>query len=117
MSRFTDFWKEKFAGKNENSPAFRRRMAQKINSSRLKYVTERKNDEETVLCRTSYISVSGDELMINSESGTVFRAQIDSLAMNELLSMEGIILTGADLEHGGEERCIVAYYTYYRKVD
>jgi len=33
----------------------------------------------------------------------------------KLLSLEGVILTAPDLEHGCAERTIIAYYTYYRK--
>ena len=117
MSKFIDYWKDKFAGKNENSPAFRRNLAKKINSSSLKYVSERLDDEETVVCHKGYITVIGDELEISGvDKGAVFRAKIDTLSMNELLSMDGIILTGFDIL-SGRERSIVAYYTYYRKVD
>ena len=33
----------------------------------------------------------------------------------ELMSGDGVILTAHDLEHGGEYRSVVAYYSYYRK--
>lgn len=36
--------------------------------------------------------------------------------MSELMSLEGVILQGPDLARGGEERTVIAYYTYYRKV-
>jgi len=35
--------------------------------------------------------------------------------MSELMSLEGVILSGPDYEQGGKERTVIAYYTYYRK--
>ena len=35
-------------------------------------------------------------------------------ALGEALR-DGVILTAHDLEHGGEYRSVVAYYSYYRK--
>ena len=43
------------------------------------------------------------------------RCKIDDLQIWELLSHDGVVLTGPDLEHGGTVRTVVAYYVYYRK--
>lgn len=117
MSKLIDYWKEKLIGKNENSPAFRRRLAGKLDGRALKYVSERVGDEDSVIGHAGYLSLSGDELSVNAESGILFRAKVDTLRINEFLSLEGVILTGADLEHDSRERCVIAYYTYYRKVE
>lgn len=111
------FIKNLFKTNNENSKRFRRDMAKKIDGKKLKYVTERIDEEESVIGREGALICKEDELLVYSSSNVVFRARIDELLMNELLSMEGIILTGSDLEHGGVHRSIIAYYTYYRKVD
>lgn len=111
------FIKNLFKTNNENSKRFRRDMAKKIDGKKLKYVTERVDEEESVIGREGALICKEDELLVYSSSNVVFRARIDELLMNELLSMEGIILTGSDLEHGSIHRSIIAYYTYYRKVD
>ncbi len=43
------------------------------------------------------------------------RCKVDELEASELLSLEGVILKGCDIEHGGEFRQVIAYYTYYIK--
>jgi hypothetical protein len=40
---------------------------------------------------------------------------VDDLQIWELLSRDGVVLTGPDLENGGVERTVIAYYVYYRK--
>ncbi len=105
--------------KREDSPAFRRDMAKKIDGMSVKYVTERRGDGDTsgdfVIGRSGALIVKDRELLVYSSSDVVFRAEIDKLSMSPLLSGEGIILEGDDAEHGGEHRKIIAYYTYYLK--
>ena len=110
------FIKQFTVSKNENSRSFRRDMANRLNGRGLKYVTERKDGEDYVIGKEGSLVRKGDELIVLSSEGVVFRSKIDSLQMNELLSLEGIILTGEDLDHDGTNRCVVAYYTYYRRV-
>lgn len=103
--------------KNENSKSFRRDMAKRLDGRKIKYVTERIADEDYVIGKEGAIIRKEDELAVLSTDDVVFRAKTDTLQMNELLSLDGIILTGEDLEHDGKQRCVVAYYTYYRKVN
>lgn len=110
------FIKQFTVSKNENARSFRRDLAKQLDGRKIKYVTERIGDEEYVVGKEGSIIRKNDELIVFSSGSTVFRAKIDTLQMNQLLSLEGIILTGDDLEHGGNQRCIIAYYTYYRKV-
>ena len=117
MFKFISVWKSRIIGKNENKPAFRRQLAKKIDKSELKYVSERVGDEDFVIGHKGMVYVREDELIVAADGGTLFRAKIDTLRMNELLSLEGIILTGCDLENDGHERSIIAYYTYYRKIN
>ena len=105
--------------KREDSPAFRRDMAKKIDGMSIKYVTERHDDSDTsgdsVIGRNGSLIVKDRELLVYSSSDIVFRAEIDRLSMSPLLSGEGIILEGNDTEHGGTHRKIIAYHTYYLK--
>ncbi len=117
MFKFISVWKSWIIGKNENKPAFRRQLAQKIKNKELKYVSERIGDDDFVIGKSGKIDIKGNELCVLSQNDIIFRAKIETLMMNELLSLEGIILTGKDLENNERERCIIAYYTYYRKIE
>jgi len=109
------FIKKLFRSKNENSKIFRREMAKRLDGRSIKYVTERIQDTDSVVGREGALIVKGDELLVYSSADVVFRAKIDELRASELLSLEGVILTGSDIAHGGNERKIIAYYTYYLK--
>jgi hypothetical protein len=111
--------------KNVNSKNFKRDMAKRLDGRAIKYVTERTQDNETVsnetvsndsvIGRDGALILKGDELLVYSSADVVFRVKVDEMSASELLSMEGVILTGSDIEHGGIERTVIAYYTYYLK--
>ncbi len=101
--------------KNPNSKEFRREMAAAIHGRHIRYVTEKKNDVDEVIGRNGNINIRNDELLLFASSDVIFRAKVDDLQIWELLSKDGVVLTGADLEHGGVERTVIAYYVYYRK--
>jgi len=100
---------------DENSVSFRWEMAQKLNGRAIKYVTERLDDVDVVVGREGALILKEDELLVFSSADVVFRCKVPLLRMSELLSLEGVILFGPDIEHNGEERNIIAYYTYYLK--
>ena len=101
--------------KNPESKQFRWDMACSISGQHIKYVTEKKNDVDEVIGRNGGINLREDELILYASSDVVFRAKVEQLQIWELLSKDGVVLTGPDLEHGGEVRTVVAYYVYYRK--
>ncbi len=90
-------------------------MAASIHGRHIRYVTEKKNDVDEVIGRNGNINIRNDELLLFASSDVIFRAKVDELQIWELLSKDGVVLTGADLEHGGVERTVIAYYVYYRK--
>jgi len=90
-------------------------MAERLNGKHIKYVTERREDEDYVIGKEGALIVKGDELLVFSSADVVFRCKLDQLQASELLSLEGVILNGPDIEHGGEIRNVIAYYTYYIK--
>lgn len=106
--------KEKWVPKDENSKAFRRQMAEKISGKLIRYTTERRDNAETVIGHDGNISLRNGQIIVLSGGEIVLRANVDDLRASELLSHDGVILTAPDLEHGGEERTIVAYYLYFR---
>lgn len=105
-----------FRKKKEDTPGFRRKMAAQLNGRHLKYVTERLPDGESVIGREGALILRNGELLVYASADVVFRCAVEALQMSELLSLEGVILTGADAAHGGEIRTVIAYYTYYRDV-
>ncbi|MBQ8287251.1 MAG: hypothetical protein IJX76_00580 [Clostridia bacterium] len=105
------FWKKK---KKEDSPAFRRQMAEKIAGKHIKYVTERIDNEDIVIGREGSLCLRDGEMIVFASADILFRTPVDSLAASELMSLDGVILTGPDLEHGGMVRTVIAYYLYYR---
>lgn len=110
-----NLFKNLFSRKNTDSPSYRREAAKKLNGRAIKYVTERKEDVDLVIGHSGALIVKEDELIVFSDSDVVFRAKLDQLRSSELLSLEGVILTAPDIEHGGADRTVIAYYTYYLK--
>ena len=111
MGLFDKFRKKK----NPNSKEFRRQMAASVHGRHIRYVTEKRNDVDEVIGRSGNINIRNDELLLFASGDVIFRAKVDDLQIWELLSKDGVVLTGADLEHDGEVRTVIAYYVYYRK--
>ncbi len=101
--------------KNENSLAYKLKMAEFLNGRAIKYCGERIDGIETVVGKAGSLTVRDGEFLVFSSGDIVMRAKVEELHASELLSLEGVILTAPDLEHGGKERTVIAYYTYYRK--
>lgn len=103
-----------FNSQKEDSKKFRIQMAETISKKRIRYVTERKNDVEEVIAKDGAFSIRDGEFIVFASSEVVFRTPLEDLRAWELLSADGAVLTGIDLEHGGMERTITVHYVYYR---
>lgn len=101
--------------KNPESKKFRWEMATAINHQHIRYVTEKKDGVDEVIGRNGGINIREDELLLYASSDVLFRCKIEELQIWELLSKDGVVLTGPDAEHGGTVRTVIAYYVYYRK--
>ena len=96
-----------FAPKNENTRRFKKEMAKKLDKRAIKYCSERtENMGETIIGKNGMINLRDGELILLSSDQVVFRARIEELKASELMSLEGVILSGKDLEHGGTERTV-----------
>lgn len=103
--------------KNENSKRFKKDMAKKLDKRAIKYCSERDgNQGEIIIGKNGMINLRDGELILLSSDEIVFRASIAELNASELMSLDGVILSGKDLEHEGRERTIVAYYTDFYKM-
>jgi hypothetical protein len=100
--------------KDPNSKKFRRGMAEQICGHHIKYVTERKDNVEEIIGREGGLNIRDDEFIVFASQNIIFRTKIDDLRASELLSKDGVVISGPDLEHGGVERTIIVYYVYYR---
>lgn len=104
--------------KNPDSKRYKRDMAAHLDGRALKCVLEKKSDGiEEVIGHDGSIIVKDDELLVYASMDVVLRTKIVNLSAWELLSLEGVVITAPDMEHGGEIRSIVAYYKYWRKLD
>ncbi len=108
------FFAKLFKSKNPDSKRFRREMAERICGHRIRYVTERIDDVETVIGKQGSLCIKDDDLLVYASADVLFRCPIDLLEAWELLSKDGVVLTGPDKEHGGIQRTVTAFYVYYR---
>ncbi|MBO5649506.1 MAG: hypothetical protein J6S76_06285 [Clostridia bacterium] len=101
---------------NENSVAFRREMAEKVANKHIKYVSERQDGIDVILGKDGSLSIRDGCLIVSAAGQTdvIFRGYVDELRISELMSLDGAIIIGPDVAHGGMERTIIAYYKYYR---
>ena len=98
-----------------NSKKFRWEMARSVEGQHIKYVTEKKDNVDEVIGRNGGLNIRNDEFIVYASAKVLFRCKVDDLQIWELLSKDGVVLTGPDIENGGRERTVVAYYVYYRK--
>ena len=114
MFKFIKVWTK---SKNVNSPRYRRDFARQLDGMSIKYVTERHGDNDDVIGRGGALIVKPeeDQFLVYSGSEVLFRCNIPELKAWQLMSGDGVTLTAPDIEHGGVERTIIAFYTYYRK--
>ena len=101
--------------KNPDSKQYRWDMARSICGQHINYVTENRNGVDEVIGRNGGLNIRNDEFILYASADVIFRCKVDELRAWELLSKDGVVLTGPDLEHGGIERTVIAFYVYYRK--
>lgn len=109
-----NFFKNLGKNKDPNSKKGRWEMAERISGKQIKYVTEKQNDVDVVIGKSGGFNIRDEELIVFSSANVVFRADIEGLEIWELLSKDGVVITGYDKE-SNSERTIIAHYVYYRK--
>ena len=92
-------------------------LANYLDGRNLKCVCEKVEGIEEVVAKKGSIIRKEDELIVYASQDVVLRADVLELQAWELLSLEGVVITAPDKEHGGVERTIVAYYSYWRELD
>ncbi len=102
-------------GKSTASKSFRRKKAMELHGQVIKYVTEMKDGNEDVVGKGGNLSVRNGQLIVFSSSEIIMRAEVDELDMSDLMSGDGVIITGKNLEQNGKERKLTVHYVYHRK--
>lgn len=110
----SDFFKKLTKSKDPNSKRSRWDMAEMICGKHIRYVTEKQNDVDVVIGREGGFNIREGDLLVYASAKVVFRSEIDNLQIWELLSKDGVVLTGYDKE-AQKERTVIAHYVYYRK--
>ena len=105
--------RSRFSRKDPSGVRFRREAAERIAGHRIRYVTERRDGVDEVIGKEGSLSIRDGEFIVFASSEVVFRCPVDEMQPSELLSKDGVILTGPDLEHGGDVRTVIVYYVYY----
>ena len=104
-----------FKRKNPDSSAARRQRILRLHGLVIRYVTERVDDGENVVGRGGNISVRDDELILLTSGDILFRAMIDDIEVSNLMSGDGVVITGPNTVEGGKHRSLIAHFVYYRK--
>ena len=95
-----------------------KKAAQKVrdlHGMAIRYVTERRDDNDDVVGRGGSLSVRDDQLLVFSSGDIIFRAPVAEVKASDLLSGDGVVIEGPDMTQGGRARRIIAYYVYHRK--
>ncbi len=98
------------------SRAYNMKMAEKFNNLIIESVTERIDNEEILVGKSGSISIKDKAFIICCEGKVVFHGNAEEITTAELMSRNGIIISGFDDEKG-EERTVVAHFSYYRKLE
>ena len=91
--------------------------AKYLDGKQLKYVTQRKDNVETVISHGAVILYREDRICIYDGPDVIFCCEAQSMEAGELMSLEGAVITAPDLTRDGEEVTVVAYYKYWREVN
>ena len=92
--------------KNIDSKRYKRDLANYLDGRSIK-----------VVGKSGAIIKKDDELLIYSSQDVLMRMKIDDLHAWELMSLEGVVITAHDIEHSGEERTVIAFYSYWRQLE
>ena len=103
------------APKNPNSYSYKLARAEELHGQTIRYVTERVDNNEDVIGRGGALTVHGDNFIVDSSGDRLFVCKIRDLDISWLMSGDGVIIRGPDLQMDCKERTITAHFVYYRK--
>ncbi len=112
MSLFSKLFRKK---DDPSSYTYRLKMAKSLHGQPVKYVTERREDNEDVIGRGGAMAVHGDTFIVDSSGDRLFVCNISELEVSTLMSGDGVIISGPNLLSDGETRTIIVHFVYHRK--
>ena len=81
----------------------------------IRYVTEMRNGQEYVLGKDGNTAIHKDELIILSSNKTVFRSKIEDTRVSHLMSGDGVIVSGNNLENGCSYQSITVHFVDFNR--
>lgn len=102
-------------GKSTTSKQYRRKKALQLHGQAIRYVTEMRDGNEDVVGKGGNLSVRNGQLIVFSSSDIIMRAEVDELDISDLMSGDGVIISGKNLQEGGRPRKLTVHYVYHRK--
>ena len=101
--------------KKKDKYALSRKQLERFNGKNIQYAVERVDGIEQNLGKSGGIIILDDVIVVMCEAHEVFRCRIKGATVAELMSGNGVEISGID-DNTGEKRYVVAHYSYYRKV-
>ena len=89
--------------------------ARSLHGQPVKFVTERRQDNEDVIGRGGAMAVHGDNFIVDSSGERIFMCEIANLDVSTLMSGDGVIVSGPNLLEDGKHRSIIVHFVYHRK--
>ena len=102
-------------GKNPDSYEFKRKRAAELHGQVVKYVTERRGDNDDVIGRGGALTLKEDTFIVDSSGERIFACEVKDLEASYLMSGDGVVIKGPDLLKDGEIRTVTVHFVYYRK--
>ncbi len=102
-------------GENPASYKYRLKKAKELHAQPIKYVTERRNDNDDVIGRGGSIALHGDSFIVDSSGERVFVCKVENLELARLMSGDGVVVKGPDELSGGRLRTITVHFVNYIK--
>ena len=102
-------------GKNPDSLQFKKKRAMELHGQVVKYVTERRGDNDDVIGRGGALTLKDDTFIVDSSGERIFACEIKDLEASFLMSGDGVVIKGPDILRGGEIRTVTVHFVYYRK--
>ncbi len=81
----------------------------------IKYVTEMREGQEYVLGRGGNTAIHQEELIVLSSQKTVFRSKVNETQISHLMSGDGVVISGNNLENGGVYQTITAHFVDFNR--
>ena len=102
-------------GEKPGTYAYRLRRAKELHGLSVRYVTERRDGNDDVVGRGGALALHEDTFIIDTGGDCLFRCQVADLEANDLMSGDGVIISGPNDLDGGRVHTYTVHFVYYRK--